>query len=80
MAPGDTALSDSWLSSLYVELVGAILLFCGDQRVAEDVAHQALIKLWQRRDKVQPRASGRTPELGAGHPQRQAQAQALSLR
>ena len=57
MTTGDTALSDSWLSALYIELVGAIFLFCGDQRVAEDVAQEALIKLWQHRDKVRdPRA------------------------
>jgi RNA polymerase sigma-70 factor (ECF subfamily) len=57
MTSGDPALSDSWLSALYGELVGAIALFCGDQRVAEDVAQETLIKLWQRRDKVRdPRA------------------------
>lgn len=57
MTTGDVVLSDSWLSSLYADLVGTISLFCGDQRVAEDVAQETLIKLWQRREKLRdPRA------------------------
>ena len=57
MTAGDAGFSDGWLSSLYVELVGAISLFCGDQRAAEDVAQETLIKLWQRKESVRdPRA------------------------
>ncbi len=57
MTTGDPALSDGWLSALYAELVGTISLFCGDQRVAEDVAQEALVKVWQRKAQLNdPRA------------------------
>ena len=57
MTTDDLALSDGWLSSLYADLVGAVWLFCGDQRVAEDVAQESLIALWQRRASIRdPRA------------------------
>ncbi|HEX4016248.1 MAG TPA: sigma-70 family RNA polymerase sigma factor [Frankiaceae bacterium] len=42
---------------MYADLVGAISLFCGDQRTAEDVAQETLIDLWQRRAELaDPRA------------------------
>jgi RNA polymerase sigma-70 factor (sigma-E family) len=33
---------------LYPSLVGAIGLFCGDRGVAEDLAQEALVRLWER--------------------------------
>jgi len=33
---------------LYPRLVGAIGLFCGDRSLAEDLAQEALVRLWER--------------------------------
>jgi len=36
------------LGDLYPKLVGALGLFCGDRAMAEDLAQDALVRLWER--------------------------------
>lgn len=52
---GDSA--TAWVSGTFVDVVGALGLYCGDRGLAEDCAQEAMVRLWPRRDTVDdPRA------------------------
>lgn len=60
--PGDASPSGwpdpaSFCSQIRAGLVGALALYCGDRAVAEELAQEALVRTWERWDRIDaPRA------------------------
>src|SRR3712207_1363468 len=47
----------SFCSDVRAGLVGALALYCGDRAVAEELAQEALVRTWERWDRIEaPRA------------------------
>jgi RNA polymerase sigma factor (sigma-70 family) len=47
----------SFCSEIRAGLVGALALYCGDRSVAEELAQEALVRTWERWDRIEtPRA------------------------
>ncbi len=43
---------EAWVAHVYAAIVGPLALYCQSTQTAEDVAQEALIRLWQRRAEV----------------------------
>lgn len=51
----------AYCEALWPRLVGGLALHCGDRMVAEELAQEALVRLWQRWDRM-GRARDRSPD------------------
>jgi RNA polymerase sigma factor (sigma-70 family) len=55
--PGGRPDPASFCSEIRAGLVGALALYCGDRAVAEELAQEALVRTWERWDRIDaPRA------------------------